>query len=133
MWFWQMCTAVQPPWPSRCFCYPLYSVSPTVSYPCPRQPLICILSLQFFKKYLFIWLCQLLVGARRIFIAAWEPLVVVCGIYFPDQELNSVLLHWERGVLAIVPPGKCMSLQLTLPEFYVNVHSLLCLSLASFT
>ena len=27
-------------------------------------------------------------------------LVAACGIYFPDQGLNSTPLHWEAGVLA---------------------------------
>ena len=31
---------------------------------------------------------------------------MACGIYFSDQGLNSDPLHWERGVLAIGPPGK---------------------------
>ena len=39
-------------------------------------------------------------------VTAWELLVVVCGILFPDQESNSSLLHWERGALATGPPGK---------------------------
>ena len=34
-----------------------------------------------------------------------QILVAVCGIYFPDQGLNSGSLHWEHEVLAIVPPG----------------------------
>ena len=47
-----------------------------------------------FKKYLylFIWL-------RQVFVAAWAVLVVVCGIWFPDQGLNLGLLHWQHRVL----------------------------------
>ena len=39
-------------------------------------------------------------------VIAWELLVVVCGIYFPNQGSNSSLLHWEHGILATGPPGK---------------------------
>ena len=46
----------------------------------------------FKKKYLFLWLSQVLVAA--------------CGIQFPDQGLNPSPLHWELGVLATGPPGK---------------------------
>ena len=42
--------------------------------------------------YLFIWLCWVL--------------VVVCGIWFPDQESSPDPLHWERGISATGPPGK---------------------------
>ena len=32
---------------------------------------------------------------------------MACGIYFPDQGSNLGPLHWEHGVLATGPPGKC--------------------------
>ena len=35
-------------------------------------------------------------------------LVVVHGIWFPDQELNPDPLHWERGVLATGLPGESL-------------------------
>ena len=49
-----------------------------------------------FKKifYLFIWLFQVLAA--------------VCGIWFPDQELNQGLLHWEYGALATGPSVKSL-------------------------
>ena len=37
-----------------------------------------------------------------------ESLVVVCGIYFPDQRLNLGPLHWEHRVLATGLPGKSL-------------------------
>ena len=33
---------------------------------------------------------------------------MACGTWFPDQGLNSGLLHMEHGVLAIEPPGKSL-------------------------
>ena len=33
------------------------------------------------------------------------PLVVACGIQFPDQGWNLGPLHWEQGVSATGPPG----------------------------
>ena len=48
-------------------------------------------SLPFFSNvyfYLFIWLHQVLVAARRIFIAVYK-------IKFPDQGLDSGPLHWS--------------------------------------
>ena len=36
---------------------------------------------------------------------AWKLLVVVRGIYFPDQGSNSGPLHWELAVLVTGPPG----------------------------
>ena len=53
----------------------------------------------FFFKYLFIWLCWVLVVACSVFIAA-------CGVLFPDQGLNPGHLHWELWVLSPGPPGK---------------------------
>ena len=35
-----------------------------------------------------------------------DLLVVVCGIYFPDQGSNLGPLHWELRVLATGPPAK---------------------------
>ena len=35
-----------------------------------------------------------------------ENLVVACGLYFPDLELNQGFLHWELGGLAPGLPGK---------------------------
>ena len=59
-----------------------------------------------------------------------NSLIVTCGTYFPDQELNSGPWHWEHGVLASGPLGKSptfifvatsISLILTfLPLFYKN-------------
>ena len=49
--------------------------------------------LSFLKKYLFIWLCQVLL------------IVTAYGIYFLEQGLNLGSLHWEHGVLDIEPPG----------------------------
>ena len=52
----------------------------------------CLLSaLSFLSFYLIIWL--------------YWVLVVACAIKFPDQSSNPGPLHWERGVLAIGPPG----------------------------
>ena len=51
-----------------------------------------ILGLIYFsRKYLFIWLHQVLVTA--------------CRIKFPDQGLNLGPLHWKLGVLATGPPA----------------------------
>ena len=52
----------------------------------------------FKKKKIYIYLnllmsCWILVEARELLVAA-------CGILFPDQGWNPVLLHWEHGVLA---------------------------------
>ena len=54
--------------------------------------------------YLFvIWLCW----GNELWVAACKPLVAACGSYFPDQGMNLSPLHWEHGVLATGPPGKC--------------------------
>ena len=37
---------------------------------------------------------------------AYNHLLVVCGIQFPDQVLNPGPLHLEHGALATGPPGK---------------------------
>ena len=46
----------------------------------------------FFFKYLFIWL-------HHVLVAAWELLVVSCGIQFPDQgsNLGPALGAWSLG------------------------------------
>ena len=59
----------------------------------------------FFNSYfyLFIWLCQVLVVACRIFS---------CGMWdlkFPDQGLNPGPLHWELRVLTTAPRRKFFS------------------------
>ena len=65
--------------------------------------------------YLFIWLSWVLAPAHRIFdllcsmrgFQLWPVnSVVACGIQFPDQGLNSGLLHSECEILAIGPLGK---------------------------
>ena len=58
----------------------------------------------FKKKYLFLWLSQVLVAA--------------CGIQFPDQGLNPSPLHWELGVLATGPPGKSLFLHFLSQELF---------------
>jgi len=50
----------------------------------------------------FIWLCRALVAVRGVS-------AVACGLWIPDQESNSGLLHWEHGVVATGPPGKSTS------------------------
>ena len=48
-----------------------------------------------------------------------DPLVVGCGVQFPQKGLNLGLLHWEYRVLATRPPGK----SLPFPEFAVpSIH-----------
>ena len=49
----------------------------------------------YFFKYLFVWLCQVLVAAR--------------GIQSPDQGSNLGSLHWELRVLATGPPRKSLN------------------------
>ena len=54
------------------------------------------------KKYSFIWLCQVLVAAHRIFFfffsyGMWDLV--------PQPGLNPSSLHWEHGVLATGPQG----------------------------
>ena len=51
-----------------------------------------------FNIYLFIWLCWVLVAARRIFYLPCHIQglsVTARGIQFPDQGLNPGPLHWE--------------------------------------
>ena len=52
---------------------------------------------QYFFFNLFIWLCQVLVAA--------------CRIWFSDQRANPSPLHWEPRVLAAEPPGKFLNHQ----------------------
>jgi len=59
-----------------------------------------------------------------LFIRLHQALVVACGIWFPDQELNPGPLHWERGVLASwttreVPIMEGLSLSEYPPKFLV--------------
>lgn len=54
----------------------------------------------FFKTYLFIWLCQVLVATLGIFIS-----VQACETQLPDQGSNPDLLSWEPQVLATESPG----------------------------
>ena len=39
-------------------------------------------------------------------VAAYEPLIVACGIWFPNQGSDLGPLQWELGVLATGPPGE---------------------------
>ena len=68
----------------------------------------------FFNVYLFgytwsygsMWdLCSFLWHVGSL-VLAWEFLVAVYGIWFPDQGLNLIPLHWEHSVLATGPPEK---------------------------
>ena len=58
---------------------------------------------QMMKKkiyvYLLVWLCQVLIVACKLIVAA-------CGIKFPDQGLNSGPLYWKQGVCTTGPVGK---------------------------
>ena len=47
----------------------------------------------------------------RFLVVARKLLVVVCGIYLPDQGSNPGPLHWEHEVLATGPPGKSLKPQ----------------------
>ena len=63
----------------------------------------------YIDLYLYPYLYRLLwvlVATLGVLAEAWELFTMVCGIYFPDQRLNSGPLHWEHGVLAPGPPGK---------------------------
>ena len=74
---------------------------------CISQSLYIVLTqLHILKKYLFTWLQQVLVVARRIFDAAYEPSVAACGIQFLDQGSNPGPLHRNLGVSATRPAGK---------------------------
>ena len=58
-----------------------------------------------------------------------DSLVVACGIWFPDQGLNSGPLHWEPGALATGPPRKSHTHTQThththtLTHTYTRVHT----------
>ena len=67
-------------------------------------------NVSFLKKYLFIWLCWVL--------------LVACGIYLPDQGSNPGPLHLELRVLATGPPGKS-------PQRFLFLHILSNTSLSS--
>ena len=56
--------------------------------------------------------CLLRLWHEISLIASCELLVVMCGIYFPDQEWNpgSPALLWVCRVLATEPPGKSLIL-----------------------
>ena len=60
-------------------------------------------TLNIYFYLLFIWLCQVLDVACRIFSCSML-LVVACGIEFPNQESNPGPLRWECSTLAIRPP-----------------------------
>ena len=72
------------------------------------------------KKYLFIWLYEVLVAACRLLVAA-------CGIQFPDQALNLGPLHWQHEASATGAPGKspCHSLS---QQYLPRPFSLLAIS-----
>ena len=88
----------------------------------------------FFKLfiYLFIWLH---LEGSFLSCSTWAPqswhmnsqLQYACGIQFPDQGLNLVPLHWERGVLTLntEPPGKSPSLILLHVAVQFSQHHLL--------
>ena len=57
--------------------------------------------LGFFFFHLFIWPCQVLVVAHRIF-----DLFAGCGIWILDRGWNLGPLHWERRILVTRLPGK---------------------------
>ena len=60
--------------------------------------------------FLFVYLAALSGGTQGLLFVTCELSVPASGIWFPDQGLNPGPLHWECGVLASGPPGKC-------PEF----------------
>ena len=60
--------------------------------------------------YIFIWLCQVLLAAPRIFSCNMKTLrIIACGIHIPDQGSNPGPLHWEHGVLATGPLGQSLT------------------------
>ena len=105
-------------------------------WPCDLQS-----SLRLMGFFFFFWLqhvgsfsCSmrnlLSCGMWALELQHMNSLIVTCGTYFPDQELNSGPWHWEHGVLASGPLWKSptfifvatsISLILTfLPLFYKN-------------
>lgn len=54
---------------------------------------------------------------QDVLVAAYELLVAVCGIEFPDQGSNLGPLHWEHRVLATGQSGK--SLDEVLTKLYI--------------
>ena len=43
------------------------------------------------------------------------------GSYFPNERLNSCVLHWKRGVLTIGPPGKSYIFFLTTHWMFIKL------------
>ena len=70
-------------------------------FPHPFSAYVSENEIFIFKQYSFIWLHQ-------AFVAAWELIVVTCGISFPDQGLNPGPLHWEHEIFTTGPPGKSL-------------------------
>ena len=63
----------------------------------------------FFFNYFSFFLFKNLFWLHQLLVATYELLVArSCGIQFPDQGSNLGPLHWECGVLAAGPPGKCL-------------------------
>ena len=82
------------------------------------------LPLFFKKKYLFIWLCQVLVVAHGIFhlhCGMWDLFWFFrCGIWYLFILLHIDLVLWPgvepRGVLTTGPPGKSQASTLSFPN-----------------
>ena len=103
----------------------------------------------FLKKYLFVWLHQVLVGAGRVFLVSWG-IFSLCTIVhrvsscvmqtleqagsavvghrlscceahgiFLDQGLNPCLLHWQVDSLSVSYQGS------TTPMFYWRVYTVM--------
>ena len=67
----------------------------------------------FFNIYLCIWLHRVFVAAHGIFIATCRLLVAACmRDLVPWPGSNPGHLHWERGVLPTVPPGKSLEIHI---------------------
>ena len=74
-----------------------------------KSDLILLFNFFFIKKILciIIRLCQVSGAVLKISSCSiQDPLVVACGIKFPNQGLNSGPLHWEHRILGTGPPGK---------------------------
>ena len=96
----------------------LQAVSLLLSHQGRPEKCICssktLFHFYFLNYYLFIWLCQVLVEACRIFlVAAW--VTSSCGMWtlncsmwiqFPNKRSNHGSLHRECRVLATGPPEK---------------------------
>ena len=59
-----------------------------------------------FCVYLFVWLCQVLVAAHRIFSCSVQILSCSMWDQVPDQGLNSGPLYWKQEVCTTGPVGK---------------------------